>query len=110
MAKITIILALAFVAVVAAAPQSIQQRQIVPGPNPVNADQRPAAANPEQAKDLEASGSIGYGYYGGYGYPAYGYSSSLYYGGLGGYGYGGYGYGYPYYTRGFGGLYGGYWY
>lgn len=54
----------------------------------MNGEQR--AANPEQAKDLETAGSIGYGYYGGY---PYGYSS-LYYGGYGGYGgLGGYGYG-----------------
>lgn len=89
---------LAFVGFVAAAPQSTQQRQIVPGPAPVNGEQRAVGANPEQAKDLESAGSIGYGYYGGY--PYSGYSSSYYggypsYGGYGGYGsfggYGGYG-------------------
>lgn len=83
------VLALACVAVAAAAPQSIQQHQIVPGPAPVNGEQRAAGANPEQAKDLETAGSIGYGYYGGYPYGGY---SSLYYGGYPSFGgYGGYG-------------------
>lgn len=93
------IFALACVAVAAAAPQSIQQRQVVPGPAPLVHGEQGAAAgvNPEQAKDLETAGSIGYGYYGG-GYPyGGGYSSSLYYGGYPSFGgYGGYGGDFPY--------------
>lgn len=67
----------------------------------------PLAAGADDGKDLKASNSYGYGFYGGYpglgggfGYPYYGgYGYSSYYGGGG----------YPYY-RNFGGLYGGYWY
>lgn len=105
---------LAVVLCVSAAPQNIPQQ-------PGQAEQfraqggniNPAAAEPlqpgaEDGKDLKASNSYGYGYYGGYpfgGYGGYGLGGSPYYGG---YGYSSY-YGYPYY-RNFGGLYGGYWY
>lgn len=77
----------ALIAMVAGAPQSIQQpRQVAPGSANFGPDQRPAGAN-EEAKDLQGAGSIGYGYYGGY--PGYGGYSSSYYGSYPHFGYGG---------------------
>lgn len=77
-------IAFALLALVAAAPQSQEQRQVVPGA--ANVDQQEQVAPAEGAKDLQGSASIGYGYYGGY--PLYsGYSS--YYGSYPHYGYGG---------------------
>ncbi|XP_037046417.1 shematrin-like protein 1 [Bradysia coprophila] len=105
---------LAVVAFVTAipAPQFQQPRQVAPGPQPknINPDAEQLEGSNDE-KDLKASASYGYGYYGGYPYGGigYGYPSYSYSYGYPSYGFGYYGHSYPYY-RGYGGLYGGYYY